>query len=92
MEKPVSKGSPDHVLLEDHELRSLMETKTIWDLPTPQGDSTIIDWWDYDAEAEKSERTRQNSRPSCFHIIGQVYGYLSNHKLKYGMLYSGNAT
>ena len=87
--KPVLKGWPDHVLHENHELRSFIETKTIWDLPTPLNNETVIQWWNEDVSAESSESTRQNPRPSIFHIIGQVYGYQSNHELKYGMLING---
>ncbi len=87
--KPVLKGWPDHVLHEKHELRSFIETKTIWDLPTPSINETIVQWWYEDVGAESSESTRQNPRPSVFHIIGQVYGYQSNHELKYGMLTNG---
>jgi hypothetical protein len=86
---PVLKGWPDHVLHENHELRSFIETKTIWDLPTPLDNETITQWWNEDVSAENSQSTRQNSRPSTFHIIGQVYGYQSNHELKYGMLTNG---
>jgi hypothetical protein len=87
--KPSLKGWPDHVLHENNELRSFIETKTTWDLPTPLNNETIIQWWDEDVLAESSNLTRKNSRPSIFHIIGQVYGYLSNHELKYGMLING---
>ena len=87
--EPVLKGWPDHVLHENHELRSFIETKTIWDLPTPLGNETITQWWNEDVSAESSQSTRQNPRPSIFHVIGQVYGYQSNHALKYGMLTNG---
>jgi hypothetical protein len=68
---------------------SFIETKTVWDLPTPLNNETIIQWWKEDVLAESSESIRQNPRPSIFHIIGQVYGYQSNHELKYGMLING---
>jgi hypothetical protein len=87
--KPVLKGWPDHVLHENHELRSFIETKTIWDLPTPLNNETITQWWKEDVSAENSQSARPNSRPSIFHVIGQVYGYQSNHELKYGMLTNG---
>ena len=83
------KGWPDHVLHDNGKLRSFIETKTIWDLPTPQPNETIIQWWNEDVLAESSQSTRQNTRPSIFHVIGQVYGYQSNHELKYGMLTNG---
>ena len=87
--KPVLKGWPDHVLHENHELRSFIETKTIWDVPTPLSNENITQWWNEDVLAESSQSTRQNPRPSIFHVIGQVYGYQSNHELKYGMLTNG---
>lgn len=86
---PVLKGWPDHVLHENHQLRSFMETKTIWDLPTPTSTESIVEWWKEDREAETVNMVRQNPRPSCFHIFGQVYGYLSHHELKYGMIING---
>ncbi|KAJ2993103.1 hypothetical protein HDV02_002644 [Globomyces sp. JEL0801] len=87
--KPVLKGWPDHVLHENHELMSFIETKTIWDLPTPLNNETINQWWNEDISALISQSTRQNPRPSILHVIGQVYGYLSNHELTYGMLTNG---
>jgi hypothetical protein len=89
IKKPALKGWPDHVLHENHEFVSFIETKTIWDLPTPLNNETVIQWWNEDVSAESSESTRQNTRPSIFHIICQVYGYQSNHELKYGMLING---
>ena len=79
----------DHVLHENHELKSFVETKTIWDLPTHINSETIFQWWNEDVLAISSQSTRQNPRPSIFHVIGQVYGYQSNHELKYGMLTNG---
>ncbi len=72
--KPALKGIPDFVLHENHELRSFVEMKTIWDLPTPESDESLVQWWEEDVEAESRNTVRQNPRPSCFHIIGQVYG------------------
>ena len=89
IERPVLKGWPDHVLHKNQQLRTFIETKTIWDLQTPLNEETIIQWWDEDVLAHSSGILRQNRRPSIFHIIGQVYGYLSNHSLKYGMLING---
>ncbi len=86
---PVLKGWPDHVLHENHQLRSFIETKTIWDLPTPTSTESIVEWWKEDRQAESEDKVRQNLRPSCFHIFGQVYGYLSHHELKYGMIING---
>jgi hypothetical protein len=89
IDRPVLKGLPDHVLHQNHELLSFMETKTVWDLHTPKDNKSIVEWWVEDTQAQSSELVNQNHRPSCYHIITQVYGYLSNHELKYGMLTNG---
>jgi hypothetical protein len=57
---PVLKGWPDHVLQENYEMRSFIESKTIWDLPTPSNHETIIQWWEEDVVAEGSESTRHS--------------------------------
>ncbi len=83
------KGIPDFVLHTNGELKSVGEIKTIYDLHTPGDNETLVQWWLDDAADETETTVRQTQRPSVCHIIRQIYGYISNHGLKYGILTNG---
>ncbi|KAI8928201.1 hypothetical protein BC831DRAFT_449543 [Entophlyctis helioformis] len=73
-------GRPDHVLHSGGTLMSFLETKTVWDVPTPHGSESIGGWW-RDGGSPK--------QPNIVNTVVQVYGYLAHNALKYGILTNG---
>ncbi|KAI8930380.1 hypothetical protein BC831DRAFT_433308 [Entophlyctis helioformis] len=76
-------GSPlgfSSCVLSGGTLMSFLETKTVWDVPTPHGSESIGGWW-RDGGSPK--------QPNIVNTVVQVYGYLAHNALKYGILTNG---
>jgi predicted Ser/Thr protein kinase len=77
-------GAPDIIFCDQSlnigERRALffIELKTKMSLPFDAQNYNLVDWWTMDHIPM--------SKASFQHIIGQVYGYLSFNKMKYGVL------
>jgi hypothetical protein len=90
---PEFKGEPDHIIYKKSEETdgarnvpyAFIEDKTVWDLPTPSANDSIIQWWEADLLYEIGMGTRRMGK-SIFHEITQVYGYMSANCLRYGVL------
>jgi predicted Ser/Thr protein kinase len=84
------KGEPDHLIFKETNqnniVYSFIEDKTIFDIPTPKKNESLVSWWKKDYAYELGNSKVKRNRKSIFHEITQVYGYLSDNSLRYGIL------
>jgi predicted Ser/Thr protein kinase len=91
---PEFKGQPDHIIYKTMVENGVnikipycfIEDKTIWDLPSPSAQESLIEWWDADVSYETEVGRPKRPGKSIFHEITQAYGYMSVNCLRYGVL------
>ena len=91
------KGIPDHLIYknngEEKYVYSFIEDKSKEALPTPGDGKDLVEWWIHDRAVENDNMfLGSKGRKSIYPEITQVYGYLSDNSLKYGILTNYTST